>query len=463
MSQKTGLYFSFPGHGHFDFSIPLLKEIAHLSKVTVFSASQSCNTYVKTLLNKKITDIIHYPDLIHQCDNNGRNARFFPELEKSIQFITRQNFDYCKFDFIIAEHAMNWAIFGGIPFLIAKTCSIPFFSKKADYLNHDNYVCKNLQQTHDILKIMGENLAMSLKSSLVHNANIICVSDYTQISFNPTAFLEVMPNMRVAEYFIDLFQIDKVSYHAYDKILFSNILNTSSYEKSNRMIVTNRFGLNFNRLNKPGESSLNKVYISFGSDVPLIYDARLLAEFILKYTVYNTVITTANNLDYYNALGHYLGNNERVELKLWLEPKESFKNVKYFISSCGAGATYDALYYEVPMICYPLTVEMALNADTISELGCGINIVHRYDRLYGVLEDNILDYETLKEEFLISLKGSFDKIEDSYDDLLNNLHEFKELYIAQDNSETIEIAHSIIDTNNNVIIDNIDYVTNINF
>ena len=454
MNQKTGVYFSFPGHGHFDFSIPLLKEVSHLSNVTVFSSSYSCNTYVKILLENGINNIVHYPDLIHRCNSNGRNSRFFPELRENIKFIINQHFDYCKFDFIIAEHAMNWAIFGAAPFLIAKSCNIPFFSKKADYLNHDNYTCKNLKQTLNLLKEMNEDAAVALRSSLIHNENIICVSDYTQISFNPTAFLELMPNMRIAEYFIDLFQTDKVSYHGYNKMLFSSILSNSSYTKSNRISITNRFGLGVEKRNKQVSSSFNNVYISFGSDVPLIYDAKVLSEFVLKYTNYSVIITTANNIEYYTALNNYFYDNERVKLNLWLEPKESFKDAKYFISSCGAGATYDALYYGVPIICYPLTVEMALNGETVSELGCGINMVHRYSSLYGTLEDKILDYESLKEDFFMAFQHYFDDIENSYDNFSDSLHEFKQSYIIENNSETLITAYSILNTSDPIILGN---------
>ena len=118
-------------------------------------------------------------------------------------------------------------------------------------------------------------------------------------------------------------------------------------------------------LNSKLNPSKHTIVLSFGSsvdDLPPVYIEHIIGA-LKKLEQYNIIWKTTSNIA---VPGHVLKMKWLPQNDLLAHPR-----TKLFISHCGAGGVYEALYHGVPILCIPLFGEQPHNAFMVQSKGYG--------------------------------------------------------------------------------------------
>ncbi|KAK6191989.1 hypothetical protein SNE40_003546 [Patella caerulea] len=119
------------------------------------------------------------------------------------------------------------------------------------------------------------------------------------------------------------------------------------------------------------------ILVSFGSMVPTNNN-----------TMYTKLVTAFRNTKYdFIIKGDFVGGNERMMVSKWIPQRSllSHKNVKLFITHCGANGVGEAINNGVPMLGFPIFAEQPANAHNMAARGYGL-----YMELFTAKSDEIL-------------------------------------------------------------------------
>ncbi|KAK6191987.1 hypothetical protein SNE40_003544 [Patella caerulea] len=119
------------------------------------------------------------------------------------------------------------------------------------------------------------------------------------------------------------------------------------------------------------------ILVSFGSMVPTNNN-----------TIYTKLVTAFRNTKYdFIIKGDFVKGNERMMVSKWIPQRSllSHKNVKLFITHCGANGIGEAISNGVPMLGFPIFAEQPANAHNMAARGYGL-----YMELFTAKSDEIL-------------------------------------------------------------------------
>ncbi|XP_050408875.1 UDP-glucuronosyltransferase 2B7 [Patella vulgata] len=119
------------------------------------------------------------------------------------------------------------------------------------------------------------------------------------------------------------------------------------------------------------------ILVSFGSMLPNTNN-----------TIYTKLVTAFRNTKYdFIIKGDFVKGNERMMVSKWIPQRSllSHKNIKLFITHCGANGIGEAISNGVPMLGFPIFAEQPGNAHNMAARGYGLSM-----ELFTAKSDEIL-------------------------------------------------------------------------
>ncbi|GFZ32678.1 glycosyl transferase [Clostridium zeae] len=198
--------------------------------------------------------------------------------------------------------------------------------------------------------------------------------------------------------------------HENFNIIFSSKLLQPKIENNNNLIykvVSPSLFSTKNKNIKPDSHTNCKkklIYVSTGS----IFSADI------KF--YNTIISSFKDSDYDVIISFPLADNkaisftlpDNVKVEKFVDQKKILSEASLFITHGGYNSIYESIYYEVPMMVYPLTNDQHLNATIIDNLNIGVDL--RKHKFNSSNVKHLADYMINHKEILsriASIKEDF--------------------------------------------------------
>jgi hypothetical protein len=116
-----------------------------------------------------------------------------------------------------------------------------------------------------------------------------------------------------------------------------------------------------------------KILISLGTELCFNYE---LIDALIEYfgsTQWDTIFTFGGNKLSYAKYKDTRIANKNFKLELVVNQRQVLASGRdVFVTHCGAGSTYESIYFGVPIIGIPQNFDQPLHARAIADLGCGI-------------------------------------------------------------------------------------------
>ena len=232
-------------------------------------------------------------------------------------------------------------------------------------------------------------------------------SIYLNLSSESSASLKTLHDSNSAQDIKSFVDVMTCEYHD-NKITYTSKLfqrHSEFFSQEDYMFFPNR--CNNDDLSNPRSSSIENIYISFGT----VYnnDLDLYTAIIdqLLGAKYNVTVSAGGSNSTYSSLSSY-SVNHNIHIEHFVKQSDVLKYTDLFITHGGLNSVSESICHLVPMITVPLVGDQHSISQSLKKLGAGIVISRDslQNNLVGQIE-GIAESQNEHQDNLLSIRNSF--------------------------------------------------------